>query len=123
MKKILCLPLIFSTVLFFSCNSVGDKTNSQEVSPTQNEEQNTQSDTITIQQMQQLPQDTRNEEGNITHQQATSDDDIREKLKMQAEENWPNDYATQEYWINNQNYFIVFNLSNSLVVSSLNSSS
>ena len=66
MKKILCLPLIFSTVLFFSCNSVGDKTNSQEVSPTQNEEQNTQSDTITIQQMQQLPQDTRNEEGNIT---------------------------------------------------------
>jgi len=73
--------------------------------------------------MQQLPQDTRNEEGNITHQQATSDDDIREKLKMQAEENWPNDYATQEYWINNKNYFIVFNLSNSLIVSSLNSSS
>jgi len=73
--------------------------------------------------MQQLPQDTRNEEGNITHQQATSDDDIREKLKMQAEENGPNDYATQEYWINNKNYFIVFNLSNSLIVSSLNSSS
>jgi hypothetical protein len=58
--------------------------------------------------MQQLPQDTRNEEGNITHQQATSDDDIREKLKMQAEENWPNDYATQEYWINQEKLFHCF---------------